>query len=550
MLPRTGSLFRRHLDNNLELLLVYLFLTGAAALPFTGIGLYYIFHHGRATAFPPEDPHVAWTPNPDHRGSFNIIWVCISTIFTCVYVSVHIDVPDQGKTDEFQEDLERRVPGKGLRVFFAVWRFVTKPIFHKIFWLLFNVFAPELMVLVALCERRSANSGVAFMRSRGQEGWTMRHAFFADMGGFKLPDGTPFLTGRQFYQWFDEGRPKLNYKEIENDIRDQSKANVVLKLYTCSQASWMLVETVLRFIQHQPVSELEVTTCSYIVCAIITYGCWLRKPYGVDGRITLHPQVGEPVDSTAQQPTESTEHLASHAPATPPPSLAPLAPSPSPPPETAPEVASEGTPKAAVVPPTHTTSPAEASSFHLVPPTFSPPETVSHILPGDREKQQHELELPKPIYPNARSTPFNRAYDNPDRAWSSKSLMLCSWRGAQSYSFVYSGASHLAGLAGAAIGVLHGVPFWNTLFVNTQGQWLWRACCGVQVFFPPALALIPLVEWWYDGIVLWVWMLIMVFVYCISRTALFVLIGLSFWSLPAGVYRTVDWFSGVISHWH
>ena len=28
------------------------------------------------------------------------------------------------------------------------------------------------------------------------------------------------------------------------------------------------------------------------------------------------------------------------------------------------------------------------------------------------------------------------------------------------------------------------------------------------------------------------------------------IIGLSFWSLPAGVYRTVDWFSGVIPHWH
>jgi len=55
------------------------------------------------------------------------------------------------------------------------------------------------MVLVALCEQESAKSGVEFMKHCGQAGWKMHHAFFADVGGFKLPglNGKVFNTHQQ-----------------------------------------------------------------------------------------------------------------------------------------------------------------------------------------------------------------------------------------------------------------------------------------------------------------------------------------------------------------
>lgn len=144
------------------------------------------------------------------------------------------------------------------------------------------------------------------------------------------------------------------------------------------------------------------------------------------------------------------------------------------------------------------------------------------------------------IFPGARTTPFNRAWYNPDRSWSSKHGAIFVTYPKLTKSAIID-SSHLTGLCGAAIGVIHGVPFWNSLFVNTEGQWLWRACCGVQVLFPPMLALVALVEWWYDGILLWLWLLVAAFVYCVSRVVLFALIWLSFLSLPIGVYRNVDW---------
>lgn len=276
--PRAGTLLRRRLGDDLEIFFVYLFISGAVSIPIAVIGLFTVFKFGHATSFPPGDPHTGWVETPETRGTLNIISVCASTIFACVYVSVHVDIPNETKTG-----------GK-------VWQYIAQPVLRKLYWLLFNIFAPELMVLVALCERWSAGSGVAFMRSRGAANWTMRLAFFADMGGFKLPaerghkDGRVFNSGLEFYEWFVllKDRPQdLNFKEIELDIRDRSKRNGVLKVFTCLQATWLLIETVVRFAQHQPVSELEVTTCSYIVCALVTYGCWLSKPYGVERRITL-----------------------------------------------------------------------------------------------------------------------------------------------------------------------------------------------------------------------------------------------------------------------
>lgn len=66
-----------------------------------------------------------------------------------------------------------------------------------------------------------------------------------------------------------------------------SKADWLLKTLTCTQAVWLVVQTIMRFIEGRPVSELEASTCSYVVCALITYVFWWKKPYGVQTHIDL-----------------------------------------------------------------------------------------------------------------------------------------------------------------------------------------------------------------------------------------------------------------------
>lgn len=387
---KAGSLFRQNLkDDNFEKLLLQLFLIGLVSVPVTSVALTFVFKLGHASSFPPDDPHTGWVDNPDTRGTFNVIWICLSTIFTCVYISVHVGIPFASNKND------------------AAWRLIMQPALRKVYWLLFNIFAPELMVLVALCELQSAIAGVAFMQRRGESGWTIRHAFFADMGGFQLANGTPFCKGTDFYSWFDQERPRLNCSEIETDIRDRSKANTVLKVFTCAQASWFLIETVMRFAENLPVSELEVTTCTYIVCAIVTYGCWLRKPYGVNARITLHttphrvflsqPTVHSPVE---QSPVDVLGLL-----------MGGVDPFQAPFPPTHVEASTSTNPRL----PLHTKN-STTFSLGSRSPTL--------VEPTDPEKMQTQpadaADLPQPLFANASSTPFNRAYKNPSKAWFSK----------------------------------------------------------------------------------------------------------------------------------
>lgn len=288
-LNRLPPFILRACGQNFQHFLPILLLIGVSAVPVSVIMIVLVFKHGHTSAFPPGDPHVGWTKGPDSRGTFNIIWLCATTIFTSVYVTVHIDVP----RDDAKDGEPRETTWKILKVYSWLWRKI-KPNLRKAYWVVFNIFAPELMVFVAFCERESAKSGVAFMHGCEQTTWMLRHAFFADMRGFKdkLPKpqrGQQFSTGFSFYEWYvGKNCPSLDFKEIERDIKDKSKKDTLLKVFAIFQAAWFIVETIERFAQHQPVSPLEITTCSYIVCAIITQFCWLRKPYGVNRSRSIH----------------------------------------------------------------------------------------------------------------------------------------------------------------------------------------------------------------------------------------------------------------------
>lgn len=71
------------------------------------------------------------------------------------------------------------------------------------------------------------------------------------------------------------------------EINHWCNANLVLNLLTCLQAPWLLVETTVRLVETKAVSELEITTCVYILCIVISYACRPRKPYSIEGRVTI-----------------------------------------------------------------------------------------------------------------------------------------------------------------------------------------------------------------------------------------------------------------------
>lgn len=233
------------------------------------------------------------------------------------------------------------------------------------------------------------------------------------MGGFKTSDGAPLTAGLLAGLWksgkMDDIQDRLD--EYLRDIVDKSKANPLVKALTCLQIIWFLVSIAFRWSSRIPISPLELTTCGYIACALITYILWWYKPYNVSERLTVQ------IDLLGVDPVNFNNRV-------------------------------------------------------------KPPAMIIAVIG----------------------------------------------------TFLF-GASHLAA--------------WNSVFISSSCQILWRVC-GILVTIAPLVLISTAVVIEHleiisdNGDALAIFSVIL---YASARTLLFLLMILSFWSLPKDVYRTSDWAS-------
>lgn len=188
-----------------------------------------------------------------------------------------------------------------------------------------------------------------FSAKRGEQNindrrWTRTHAFFADIGGFRVRElrstvqeqdrnvgerelkesginGSVYLeaggdrnpssssvvirSGKDSYKWFElnQSHIDLDYERLRVEIEGASNADSFLKTLTCIQAAWLIIQTIVRAAEHRPVSPLEVTTCGYVVCTLIAYYFWWDKPYGMQTHVLLHMS---PIQGPVNQDTDPT----------------------------------------------------------------------------------------------------------------------------------------------------------------------------------------------------------------------------------------------------
>ena len=119
----------------------------------------------------------------------------------------------------------------------------------------------------------------------------LERGYYAAMGGFELiignqeqsgsgdsPDIRPILTPCGTVLLARLGfLPQITIL----DIKDKSKADLLTKTLVCIQASWMLVQAVARKVAGLPITLLELNTIMHVVCALIMYLLWLKKPQDV-----------------------------------------------------------------------------------------------------------------------------------------------------------------------------------------------------------------------------------------------------------------------------
>ena len=159
---------------------------------------------------------------------------------------------------------------------------------RKVRWMLQAILAPEFVLGFATGQKVEAKRSVLEFREAEFPSsfpkWTHRHGFYANMGGFHLQPrtGPSFpINAKQLLYLIKEGYTE--YPTItEKEVWDKSKADGFQKTLTCFQTGWFIVQIIGRAIQHLPVTTLELTTLSFVLCNLVMYIQWANKPLDVE----------------------------------------------------------------------------------------------------------------------------------------------------------------------------------------------------------------------------------------------------------------------------
>lgn len=131
-------------------------------------------------------PVQAWVSNTNTRGTYDIIWSCVQTVFLCAWVSVCVNAPS------------RKYRSRDLLV-------------DKFYFTLLTLLGPELVFALACCQYSAARRSVQdFKRKKvvlaGCSPWTITHGFYANMGCITVrPPTSPHRRTQDF---------RVNAKEL------------------------------------------------------------------------------------------------------------------------------------------------------------------------------------------------------------------------------------------------------------------------------------------------------------------------------------------------
>ena len=289
---------------------------------------------GASTALPTlhreggAETMVGWQPNPNRRGTLDIIFNCLFTIVACTWSVQHFNLP---------------VPKDGFWTLFL----------RRARWFALAIIFPEVLLLQAVAERYTAtmcrdkfgkiegihvvcSSWIARLKKRWKKSgdsdveisrrttgeqrqdllpptdvdFTLVHAHYAAMGGFRLlrtngsesSNGKDRSRSRSLLDANDDSTV-LNAMQLANgqlrglippfpmpsteEIKDMSKSNAFTKVVALIQICGLLASVIARGCEGLAVSQSEIITLAFVGCTLLTYGFWWYKPQDVDTPILI-----------------------------------------------------------------------------------------------------------------------------------------------------------------------------------------------------------------------------------------------------------------------
>ncbi|KIV77224.1 hypothetical protein PV11_09039 [Exophiala sideris] len=261
-----------------------------------------------------------WVPDPDGRGTWQLLYSCIFTLFICVYSAIHINIPRRGEPKNAQ-----------------FWR--------KVKWAFIATFAPELVLYSAwkqyymascicrdLYEIQLLQAGLPIVRPKlrttGLKGpltdlwpslaWyklrnlrirpiihpstysknlsspaphptklSLTYGFYVVMGGLVVDVSDVYdnvscatLTAEGVLHYASK-KGWERFSITDQTIRDKSKADNLAKVLVILQVSWTFLQCITRQIAGYPLTVLEVHILVHAACAMLMYALWFHKPLDV-----------------------------------------------------------------------------------------------------------------------------------------------------------------------------------------------------------------------------------------------------------------------------
>ncbi|KAF7292244.1 hypothetical protein MIND_01251800 [Mycena indigotica] len=266
------------------------------------------------TAASPRDTTPPATGPADGCGGrtlYDIIWGCLVTIFACVWVSVHPNVPPKPAVAEPSHN-----SSIWTRVFWKI-RHGTLAFRARLQLMLVGILAPELIVGLALRQRAMAKEFSEVFKV------SMTHGFFIGMGGFVDINGHPLVSSKQFTGRSLTLWARANYltnrtfpalgaiqRVPRGALTDKSKGDVYSKAIALSQCLWFVLQCLARAAQHLPLTQLEVITLAFTALNCFTWVLWWDKPLDVSEAIVItYEAARDPWDQDSIESAPTAEPL-------------------------------------------------------------------------------------------------------------------------------------------------------------------------------------------------------------------------------------------------
>ncbi|KAL7276416.1 hypothetical protein RUND412_000588 [Rhizina undulata] len=438
-----------------------------------------------------------WVPTPQGRGTVDILCSCLFTITICVWTALHLNIDTR---PSYRRKLLKTLKYVALGIFgpefvldraieqWLMARYLHLSVKHHRFGKLGD-FSPRISELL-------------FSKIPAEEcrGLTEEVTFYAIMGGFVVesksnscdsdsdsPEPTTLTPASFFSLLTNSLLSDVTLGRLHKEVIGLSKADILAKAMVCIQASWFVVQCIARKATGLPVTLIELHTATHVMCALMVFLFWLRKPQNVENPIVIDQYIDKSVleRKQAQEPVMKT-----------------------------------------------------ASYVETFPPDNSEAET-SPLTSGDvrNEEQYDDAQIrysESLVLQNQLWNQFKTGLDLVFRV-ENDGEYLDALKGKSRYLNDLQIA--FLGVFWVVYGAVH-LAAWNEYFPTLIEQWMWRASSLLIIVSCPCILAIH----WFDDNCLASFGVVVFSVLCgAARLFLLVEAFISFRSLPLSVYETVSW---------